>query len=590
MPRTAAAVNDEYYDLGSFHRPTSTGVDMAQHWFDRGLVWAYAFNHDEAIACFEQALHHDSALAVARWGIAYAIGPNYNKGWDAFDPRDRQISLRRARAELARARTSSGSEVEMALVDALSLRYPTDDPDDEAALAAGMADYADAMTALAAARPDDADVSTLAADALINLTAWQLWDTGTGDPAPGSRVVDALALLDQVLSTPQGREHPGALHFYIHVMEMSAHPEHALPAADALRDLVPDAGHLRHMPSHIDVLCGEYHPAVQANLAAVEADRRFVEARGPLNFYSLYRAHDLHFAVYAAMFAGQSRLALAAAEELHDQLTPEVLSVASPPMADWLEAFVPLRVHVLIRFGRWEDLIAQPLPTDSVLYCTTTATIHYGRAMGYAATGRLDQARREQRSFEAAYSRIPESRTLFNNTARDILAVGSAMLDGEIAYRAGDFERAFAHLRTAIERDDSLPYDEPWGWMQPTRHALGALLLEQGRVAEAAEVYAADLGLDPTLARPCRHPNNVWSLHGYHECLVRLGRQAEAHIIAGQLELARARADVAIEASCACRLEVFDVGAVAESGREADAAAPGEGDPAEPEPPACCAR
>jgi hypothetical protein len=410
------------------------------------------------------------------------------------------------------------------------------------------------MSALAQAHPDDIDIQALAADALVNVTAWALWDIRTGEPAPGSRVAEATRILDTALATDAGKTHPGLLHIYLHTMEMSAHPEVALPAADLLRDLVPDAGHLQHMPTHIDVLCGDYRSSVVSNLAAVAADRKFVERQGPLNFYSLYRAHDLHFVVYSAMFSGQSQVALDAADELAAQLTPELLSIASPPMADWLEAFAPLKIHVLIRFGRWEQLIAEPLPADTALYCTTAATIHYGRGVAHAALGRLDEAKAEREAFEAAYATVPESRYLFNNTSRDILDVARAMLDGEIAYRQGDFDTAFAHLRTAIDLDDNLPYDEPWGWMQPTRHAYGALLLEQGRVEEAARVYEADLGLDPTLSRACQHPGNLWSLHGYHECLQALGRSAEAAIIGRQLELAQARADVPVRASCACRM------------------------------------
>jgi tetratricopeptide (TPR) repeat protein len=219
---------------------------------------------------------------------------------------------------------------------------------------------------------------------------------------------------------------------------------------------------------------------------------------------------------------------------------------------------VPLRIHVLVRFGRWDDLISEPVPEDPDLYCSTAATIHYGRGIAHAAKGQLWQAHAERDAFAAAYACIPDTRYLFNNTVRDILAVAAEMLDGEIAYREDRLDEAFTHLRRAIELDDSLPYDEPWGWMQPARHAYGALLLEQGHVEEAAEVYAADLGLDPTLARPCQHPGNVWSLHGYHECLQRLGRTAEAAIIGQQLALMRARADVPIKASCTCRLEVPD--------------------------------
>jgi len=548
--------SEPYFDLGSYRRSIETPSPRAQLWFDRGLVWAYAFNHEESIRCFERALALDPDLAIARWGVAYAIGPNYNKAWEAFDPVDLAESLARARAELARATSGRATALERGLIEALAARFPTADPDDADALIAGHAGYADAMVALAAAHPDDLDVQVLAADALVNVTAWALWDTATGEPAPGSRVVQAKRILDDVLATSAGRAHPGALHLYLHAMEMSAHPEEALPAADLLRGLVPDAGHLQHMPSHIDVLCGDYRSSVVANQVAVQADRKFVERQGPLNFYSLYRAHDLHFVVYSAMFEGQSQVALRAADELSAQLTPELLAIESPPMADWLEAFVPLRIHVLVRFGRWNDLIAEPLPDDADLYCATTATIHYGRGVAYAALGKLTEARAEREAFAAAYARIPDSRYLFNNTARDILAVGQAMLDGEIAYREGRFDDAFVSLRRAIELDDALPYDEPWGWMQPTRHAYGALLLEQGHVEEAAAVYAADLGLDSTLSRPCQHPGNVWSLHGYHECLNRLGRNAEAAIIGRQLELARARADVPILASCACRLDV----------------------------------
>jgi tetratricopeptide (TPR) repeat protein len=547
---------EPYYDLGSYHRATETPSPQAQVWFDRGMVWAYAFNHEEAVRCFDRALELDPDLAIARWGAAYSIGPNYNKAWEAFDPVDLAASLARARMELGLAAKGRASAVERGLIEALLARFPTEDPEDSDALAAGHAAYADAMVALAGAYPDDVDVQALTADALVNITAWALWDTRTGEAAPGSRVVEAKRILDDALATPAGREHPGVLHLYLHTMEMSASPQEALPAADLLRGLVPDAGHLEHMPSHIDVLCGNYRDSVVSNLSAVQADRQFVEREGPLNFYSLYRAHNLHFIVYSAMFQGNSRAAFAAADELADQLTPELLAIESPPMADWLEAFVPLKTHVLVRFGRWDDLIGQPLPDDLDLYCSTAATIHYGRGVAHAARGQLAQAQAEREAFADAYARIPDTRYLFNNTARDILAIAFEMLNGEIAYREGRFDEAFEKLRHAIALDDALPYDEPWGWMQPTRHAYGALLLEQGHVEEAARVYAADLGLDPTLARPCQHPGNVWSLHGYHECLQRLGRTDEAGIIGQQLELMRARADVPIHASCACRLEV----------------------------------
>jgi tetratricopeptide (TPR) repeat protein len=308
-----------------------------------------------------------------------------------------------------------------------------------------------------------------------------------------------------------------------------------------------------HMPTHIDVLVGAYGRVVADNERAIAADDRFAELVGAGNFYTLYRAHDHHFRIYGAMFAGRRATALAAAQALAEMLPPELLRITAPPMADWLESFVGMRLHVLVRFGMWEELAALPLPEDPELYCVTTALTHYAQGVAAAATGRTEAARRHQAQLDAAVARVPESRTLFNNTARDILAIAVAMLDGELAYRLGDLPRAWAGLRRAIELDDTLPYDEPWGWMQPARHAYGALLLEQGEVDAAAAVYAADLGLDATLPRACRHPENVWSLRGYHECLVALGRTEEARALDPVLARAAAGADVTVESSCFCR-------------------------------------
>jgi tetratricopeptide (TPR) repeat protein len=545
----------DYFDLGSYSREVTTSSADARTWFNRGLVWAYGFNHEEAVACFEQAAEADPQCALARWGLAYALGPNYNKPWEAFDPVDMSSSLSRAYAasRAALSQADGATSVERALAQALTARYPAAEPAGDSS--AWDAAYAAAMREAYRQHPDDLDVAALFADALMILTPWVLWDLATGEPAPGSAAAEAQAVLERALAADGGRAHPGLLHLYVHLMELSARPQDALPAADLLRDLVPDAGHLRHMPTHIDVLCGDYRRVVSANSAAIAADEKFLARRGPMNFYTLYRAHDYHFKIYGAMFAGQSAAALEAAGQLAAAIPEDLLRVEVPPMADWLEAFVPMKMHVLVRFGRWQDIIDTPLPADQELYCVTTAMTRYARGIAYAVTGQLAEAQEQRREFAAAAGRVPASRTVFNNTAGDILAIAGAMLAGELEYRRGNYDAAFAHLRRSIELDDGLPYDEPWGWMQPARHAYGALLLEQGQVAEAEAVYRADLGLDRTLPRACQHPGNVWSLHGYHECLIRLGKHEQAGIIEQQLTIAVASADVPIHSSCYCRMD-----------------------------------
>ncbi|MBT2411512.1 hypothetical protein J7I94_13170 [Streptomyces sp. ISL-12] len=546
---------DDYYDLGTHGRPVTTTSREAQTWFDRGLVWTYAFHHEEAVACFEAAAAADPDCAMAHWGIAYALGPNYNKPWEAFDDRELALTVERTHAAVERAHAKAGAAtpVEQALIGALRARYPRAEAVEDCAV--WNPPYADAMYAVHELAPDDLDVAALCADALMNLTPWRLWDLRTGRPAEGARTLEAKAVLDRALATEAGRDHPGVAHFYVHLMEMSPTPEAALTVADRLRHLVPDAGHLLHMPSHLEVLCGDYRRVISDNTAAIAADEKYRARAGSTNFYTLYRSHDHHFKVYGAMFLGRFQDALETVDRLEASIPEELLRVESPPMADWLEGFLALRAHVLIRFGRWADILALPLPADPRLYCVTTAMLRYARGVALSATGRVTEAERERELFQEARARVPATRTLFNNTCADLLAIASAMLDGELEYRKGDRDAAFAALRRSVELDDGLPYDEPWGWMQPTRHAYGALLLEQGRVAEAEAVYRADLGLDDTLPRALQHPGNVWALHGLHECLVRLGKDGEARIVAQQLRTATALADVPVEASCFCRLD-----------------------------------
>lgn len=550
----------DYYDLGNHSRPVSTSSPEAQAWFDRGLAWAYGFNHEEAVYCFEQAIGCDPQCAMAYWGLGYALGPNYNKPWEAFDEADLADTVARATAALARAGEAgtAASPAERALITALRRRYPEGrDPGGWADWNAG---YAEAMADVYRQFPGDLDIAALYADALMNIAPWQLWDLRTGAPAQETQTTRAKEVLDQALRADGGRAHPGVLHMYVHLMEMSPYPERARAAAEQLRGLVPDAGHLHHMPTHLDVLCGDYLRVVASNSEAIRADAKYLAHRGAMNFYTLYRVHNYHFRIYGAMFLGQSEVALRTAADVEATIPEELLRVQSPPMADWLEGFLGIRVHVLIRFGRWRDILGLPAPADPGLYCVTTAMLHYGRAVACAALGQVADAEAERERFAAAREAVPSTRTLFNNSCEDILAIAGSLLDGELEYRRGNTETAFAHLRQAIALDDGLPYDEPWGWMQPTRHAYGALLLEQGRVTEAEAVYRADLGLDDTLPRACQHPASVWSLHGYHECLTKLGKHGEAQIIEQQLRLAAAMADVPVTASCFCRLEAAGTG------------------------------
>lgn len=544
---------ESYYDLGRYARTITTASPEAQLWFDRGLIWCYGYNHQEAAVCFDRAIAADPDCALAYWGLAYVSGCNYNKPWLAFDPEDARAAVATAFAATQKAVSLKGkaSTVERLLIEALPSRYQLGEPSDD--LERWNDDFASAMRDAYAQAPDDPDVATIFAEALMNRTPWRLWDLKGGVVAPGADTEEAVAVLERALAAEGGAAHPGLLHMHIHALEMSPHPERALASANALRDLVPDAGHLRHMPSHIDVLVGDYAAAIAANGAAIEADRKYLAREGPVNFYTLYRCHDFHFKIYGAMFAGQSATAMGTADEMIASIPEALLRVASPPMADWLEGFVSVRQHVLVRFGRWDDIIAQTLPDDGELYSVTTAMIWYAKAVAHGVLGDLAAAESCAVEFDEALARVQASRFLFNNRCTDILAVAREMMLGEIAYRARRFEAAYTHLRAAVSLDDALPYDEPWGWMQPARHALGALLLQQGHVDEAAAVYRADLGLDAALPRPLRHPDNIWSLKGYHECLVRQGRAEEAQSVGHQVAALERLADVPVRFSCFCR-------------------------------------
>ncbi|KAL7419950.1 hypothetical protein Q5752_005869 [Cryptotrichosporon argae] len=536
------------YNLGPFHRAIRTTSPACQIWFDRGLAWSYGFHHDEALRCFSRATAADPSCAMAWWGIAYAGGPNYNKPWERFAAADHTRALGQCRDAVRKALEHAATDLERALANAIDARLPPNPTSDYPRYNRA---YAAAMAPVYAAFPDDLDVAVLYADSLMNLAPWQLWDLQTGTPRQDSQTLYIQSILERAL--PRGLDHPGLLHLYIHLMELSPTPEVAMPAADRLRMLVPDSGHLNHMPAHLDLLVGDYRRAIASNLDAIRADEKYMRHTSSTDFYTFYRLHDYTFPIYAAMFNGQYSLAIAILARMDASLTEDVMRVPNPPLIDWLEGFKSYRTHVLVRFGKWDEILALPFPNDRAFYCVTTTVLHYARGLAHSVLGNVADAERERDLFRTARSTIPTSRFEFTNTWTDILDVAEAMLTGELEYRRGDVDAAFASLRLAIHRADNLVYAEPWGWMQPPRHAYAALLLEQGRMEEAARVYAEDLGYDHSLPRAVRHPNNVWALHGYHECLTKLGRGAEARIVEPQLVLALAVADVSIESSCFCR-------------------------------------
>jgi tetratricopeptide (TPR) repeat protein len=543
-----------YYDLGTYSREVSTSSDDAQRWFDRGLVWTYSYNHEQAIECFQKALEHDPDCAMAHWGVAYAAGPNYNFEWWMMDPTTKTNALGMAYDSTQTALTlvSNITPAERALIEALTARYPQREPIDDQA--PWNDDFAAAMKKTYRDHPDDIEVATVYAEAILNQTPWKMWDIWNNSVAKGAGTIEAQKVLERFVDTPEGRVHPGILHLYVHLMEMSPTPEKALTVGDRLRVLVPDAGHLIHMATHIDIQCGEYRDTLYWNQKGIEADLKIAEREGRMNFYTAYRVHNYHFAIYGAMFLGQYEPAMAAAEEMITEIPVELLKQESPPMADFLEGYISMKTHVQIRFGRWRDIIAEPLPQDQSLYCHTTASLHYAKSVAHAALSEVTESEAERVKFFEARANVADSRYIHNNRCIDLLDVAEQMLDGELEYRKGNYDIAFSHLQKAIELEDALPYDEPWGWIQPVRHALGALTLEQGRVEQAEQAYREDLGLAGDLPRACIHPNNIWSLKGLDECLHRRGAgdTAEAKMIRQRLELAAARSDLPVGASCFC--------------------------------------
>ena len=543
-------MQDYPFDLGehTFDIPSHPSAD-AKIWLNRGVNWMYGFNYEEAAKCFEQASTVDPECVMAYWGTAFAVGPNYNKAWEMFPYREKKSCLATAKAAIAKGKAAlTTDEFERAMMEAIDVRYPESEdvedygPFDDA--------FAEKMGVIHRDYPKNLDVRSIYVESLMERTPWALWDMDSGEAAEGTSTLEAQGILEEAFeSQPESWAHPGLLHLYIHLMEMSSTPELALPHGDQLGRLIPASGHLQHMPSHIDVLCGDYQNVVTKNQQAMLADRPFTELRCADHFYTVYRIHNVHFIAYGAMFLAQKKVALDAALELQ-KLLPETIVSFLP---DLFEAFWGVKVHVMVRFGMWQEILSEPLQDDAELFSVTTALQRYSRVVAFANTGQHDAAKNEFDAFLKAKAAVQESRVVVNNPAEDVLLVAEQMAAGERLYKSGEIESGLTHLRSAARLSDQLSYDEPWGWMQPPRHALAALLMEQHQCEEAESIYRADLGLDSSLRRSTQHPGNIWSMHGLRECLIKRSDTAELPHVESQLERLIARAEVPVTASCYCR-------------------------------------
>jgi tetratricopeptide (TPR) repeat protein len=513
-----------YEGLGGLTRKATTASPEAQRTFDQGLAFMYAFNHDEAIRAFRRAGEVDPGFAMAFWGVAIANGPHIN---NPVVPPDRAKAAWEALGR-AKALAGSASPAERALIEALGARYADPQPEDRKPLDQA---YADAMRGAWRAFPKDADVGALFAEALADLRPWDLW-TPDGQPQPGTE--ELVATIETVLALDP--KHPLANHLMIHAVEASPHPERADAAAEALRDLQPGLGHMVHMPSHIDVRRGRWQRAVEANAKAIAADDRYAARAPEQGFYRLYMAHNHHMLAYAAMMNGQSALAIRTIRAMVADIPREFF--AANPFAD---GFMAMPLEVLMRFGRWDEVLAEPAFPDFVP--VSAALQHYARAVAFAAKGDVPSALKEQEAFLAARARVPKEAAFGNNTGSDILDVAESFMRGEVLYRAGKVDEGLASLREAAAREDRLRYDEPPSWIMPVRHAFGAALLQAGRFAEAEAVFREDLA---------RVPENGWGLYGLSRALALQKKRAEAAAAERRFDAVWKQADLVIKSACLC--------------------------------------
>ena len=467
--------------LGNHIHPIATDSALAQKFFDQGLALIFGFNHEEAAHLFARASELEPKSPMPHWGIALALGPNYN-----LPPMpEREEKAWRAIAK-AKELATNAPENERAYVEALVTRYSKDPHEDRHKLAVA---YKDAMKEVKECYPDDLDAATLYAEALMNLRPWQLW---TADGLPAEGTLEIVEVLENVLR--RDPNHPGANHYYIHAVEASKTPERALPSAMRLGSIMPGAGHIVHMPSHIFLRLGDFQSSATVNETASEVDRKYIERSGAKGVYPLmYYSHNLHFVSYARMMQGRYDDALDYARRLKrnvDGSIDEMPMIAPYGTFEWL---------ILSRFAKWEELLAQPRPKEKNGFLN--AMYHYSRGLAFAGLGRTNEAKVERGEMEGVSGEISEKERLMINSARSVLAIGLADLDARIARAEGDTGTEIVHWRRAVDLQDKLSYMEPPEWHYPVREALGGALLRQGKPSEAEAVFRKDLEINPRNGR-----------------------------------------------------------------------------------------
>ena len=518
-PPTAVLKDSLDPGLGPLHHKVTTRSRQAQAHFDQGMRLVFAFNHEAAIKSLTRAFELDPDLAMAQWGIGYALGPNIN---NAMDPKAHKAAYEAVQKAIALK--PKASLAERAYIDALSKRYSANADADVAPLQVA---YKDAMRDVVLRFPNDDDAAVLYAESLMDLNPWKFW-APDGTPAQGT--LEIVAVLERVLA--RAPDHTGANHYYIHAVEASPHPEKALPSAKRLAKLAPSAGHLVHMPAHTYIRTGNYLEAARANVAAAKADERLAAAAGDSSPMYLigYYGHNLHFLAISNAFAGRSREALAAAYKLYEVQAPRIREVP------FVDAFMMTPALLLVEFERWDEILALPEPAFEAPM--TAAMWHFARTLAFAGTGRADDARAERAKFGEAAKALSKTIGYGNNDAEVLALVARPYLDGRLAFMAGDTTAAITYLRQAVAAEDALAYDEPPPWFLPSRDALGAALLRARDLPAAEQVFRDELRI---------HAESGRALFGLHAALAGQGRDREALAVQKRFDRAWRAADVTLK-------------------------------------------